>query len=81
MVEPWKSIICDSEQCVSEMFVPQNMKASDNSLTDEAIAKFKIYPEIDDEYMTVFRCSRCGRSTTWGVTRRKIAKTLYERYK
>ena len=81
MVEPWKSIICDSEQCVSEMFVPENMKASDNSLTDKAIEKLKIYPEVDDSYMTVFKCPRCGKSTTWGVTRRKIAKALYERYR
>ena len=80
MVEPWKSIICDSGQCISEMFVPENMKASDNSLTDDAIEKYKIYPEVDDEYMTVFRCPRCDKSTTWGITRRKIAKTLYERY-
>jgi hypothetical protein len=79
-MEEWKSILCDSEKCMSEMFVPENMKISNNSLTEEAIEKYKIYPEIDNELLTQFRCERCGKITTWGVTRRKIAKQLYERY-
>jgi len=49
MVEPWKTVLCDSEECMSEMFVSENMKASDNSLTNEAIQNYKIYPEIDNE--------------------------------
>ena len=80
-MEPWKAVLCDSEQCISEMFVSENMKASDNSLTKEAIAKYKICPEIDNELMTQFDCPRCGKVQTWGVTRRKVQKTLYERYR
>ena len=80
MIEPWKTILCDSKQCISEMFVPENMKASNNSLTSKAIEKYKLYPEIDNEVMTQFRCPLCGKVQTWGVTRRKIAKTLYERF-
>lgn len=79
-MEEWKSIICDSEQCMSEMFVPENMRAVDNSLNDEALAKYKIYPDVDTEAVTQFTCSRCGKVTTWGVTRRSIAKQLHERY-
>lgn len=79
MVESWKTVLCDSEQCISEMFVPENMKASDNSLTDEAIEKYKIYPDLDNEVVTQFTCPRCGKVATWGVTRRSVAKTLYER--
>jgi len=79
-MEPWKAILCDSEKCISLMFVPENMKAIDNSLTDEATEKFKIYPEIDTKELTQFTCPRCGKTTTWGVTRRNIAKQLHERY-
>jgi len=65
---------------MSEMFVSENMKASDNSLTNEAIQNYKIYPEIANEVMAQFKCPRCGKVQTWGVTRREVAKTLYERY-
>lgn len=81
MHEPWKAILCDSEKCISEMFVPENMKVQDNRLTDEAIQKFKIGPDLDTTYMTTFKCPRCGKVTTWGITRRDVAKILYERYK
>lgn len=79
-MEEWKSIICDSAKCVSEMFVPENMKAVDNSLNEMAVQKYKIYPDIDNETVTQFTCNRCGKVTTWGVTRRSIAKQLHERY-
>ncbi len=79
-MEPWKAIICDSDQCVSEMFIPENMKAKDNSLNEEALVKYKIYPDVDTEEVTQFTCPRCGRVTTWGITRQNIARQLYERY-
>lgn len=79
-MEPWKAIICDSDKCMSEMFVPENMQRGTNSLTAEAVEKFKIFPEIDNETLTQFTCPKCGKVTTWGVTRRNIAKQLYERY-
>jgi len=65
---------------MSEMFVSENMKASDNGLTKEAIEKYKIYPDIDNAVMTQFTCPRCGEVVTWGVTRRQVAKTLYKRF-
>jgi len=80
MIAPWKTVLCDSDKCMSEMFIPENMKASDNSLTNEAIQNYKIYPEIDNEVMTQFKCPRCGKVQTWGVTRREVAKTLYGRF-
>lgn len=80
MTDIWKAVLCDSEQCISEMFVSENMKASDNSLTDEAVTKYKIYPDVDTEAVTQFTCPRCGKVQTWGVTRRQVAKTLYERF-
>ena len=80
MVEPWKTILCDSKECISEMFTSENMKAKDNSLTEEAAERFKIYPEIDNEMFTQFKCPRCGKITTWGKTRREVAKALYKRY-
>lgn len=79
-MEPWKAIICDSDQCISEMFVPENMHRGTNNLTDEAVEQFKIFPDIDNDVMTQFTCPRCGKVTTWGVTRRQIAKQLHERY-
>lgn len=83
MVEPWKTTLCDSEQCIDEMFVPENLQASSPDsmvLTNEAIQKYKIYPEIDNDVMTQFKCPRCGKVQTWGVTRKHIAQTLYQRY-
>jgi hypothetical protein len=80
MNEEWKSIICDSDQCMSEMFVPENMKAVDNSLNAMALQKYKIYPDVDTKELTQFTCRRCGKVTAWGPTRRSIAKQLHERY-
>jgi hypothetical protein len=80
MKEEWKSIICDSDQCMSVMFVPENMRSADNSLNDEALQKYKIYPDVDTEEVTQFSCRRCGKVTTWGPTRRDISKQLHERY-
>jgi hypothetical protein len=80
MSDPWKVVICDSDQCMSEMFVPENMKAEDNSLNAEALEKYKIYPDIDNETVTQFTCRRCSKVTTWGPTRRGIAEQLHERY-
>lgn len=79
-MEVWKSIICDSDSCISKMFTPENMKATDNSLNEKALRKYKIYPDVDTEEVTQFTCPRCGKVTTWGITRRAIAKKLYEKY-
>lgn len=81
MSESWKVILCDSEQCISEMFVSENMKPLTNGLTKEAIEKYKIHPDIDNETVVQFTCPRCGKVETWGITRRRIAKTLHERFK
>ena len=80
MSETWKIAICESPQCVSEMFISENMKAADNSLTRETLEKYKILPDIDNEVMLQFTCPRCGTVQTWGVTRRDIQQSLYERY-
>lgn len=80
MTEEWKSIICDSPECISKMFVPENMKAVDNSLTTAALEKYKIYPDVDTEELTQFTCRNCGKVTAWGPTRRSIAQQLHERY-
>jgi hypothetical protein len=79
-MEKWKAIICDSPKCVSEMFVPENMKSSDNSLNERALQKYRILPDIDNTIMTQFTCPRCGKITTWGITRKETAQVLYERY-
>jgi len=71
MSEPWKTIICDSDQCISEMFGEE----------EAAIEDYKIYPDIDTESMTQFTCPRCGKVETWGETRRSVARVLYERFK
>jgi len=80
MREEWKSIICDSDQCMSKMFVPENMRSADNSLNDSALQKYKIHPDVDTEELTQFTCHHCGKVTTWGPTRRGVAKQLYEKY-
>ncbi len=79
-MEKWKSIICDSDKCISEMFVPENMRAANNSLNDMALDKYKIYPDVDTEELTQFTCRNCGKVTVWGPTRRSIHKKLYEEY-
>ncbi len=80
MVEPWKAILCDSEQCISEMSEPEEAGFPVTKLNQDTIEEYKLCPDIDNEVMTQFTCPRCGRVTTWGVTRRQIAKTLYERF-
>ncbi len=80
MVEPWKTILCDSEQCISEMSEPEEEGFPVIKLNQDTIEEYKIYPDIDNAVMTQFTCPRCGTVTTWGVTRRQIAKTLYERF-
>ena len=80
MVEPWKTILCDSKQCISEMFESEHAGSPNTKLNQDTIGEYKLYPEIDNEVMTQFTCPRCGKVTTWGVTRRKVAKTLYERF-
>lgn len=69
MSEPWKVIVCNSPECMSE------------SLDEAGKVKkgYHIYPDIDTAEFTQFTCPRCGRVETWGITRRKVAKTLYER--
>jgi len=71
MSEPWKTIICDSEQCISKMFAEE----------EPVIEDYKIYPDIDTEAMTQFTCPRCGKVETWGETRQAVARVLYERFK
>ena len=80
MSEPWKVIICDSDQCVSEMFEPEEPGSPTSKLNQETIEKYQIHPDVDTEEFTQFTCPRCGKVETWGVTRRQVAKTLYERF-
>jgi len=70
-MEIWKRIICSSPECLKINF----------SAAEKISEESYIYPDIDNQVMTQFTCPRCGRVETWGLTRRKIAKVLYERYK
>jgi hypothetical protein len=69
MFEPWKKIVCQNEQCFQE------------SLTESGEVKpgFHLSPDLDTAAVTQFTCPRCGQVETWGVTRRQVAKVLYER--
>ena len=69
MHDPWKVIICEAEECFHAAL------NKDGSVREE----YKIYPEIDTPEFTQFSCPRCGYVEVWGVTRRQVAKTLYER--
>jgi len=69
MSEPWKVIVCQTEECLAEA-LDENGK-----IKEEA----KVHPKYDTESFTQFTCPRCGQSETWGVTRQKVAQTLYER--
>lgn len=80
MIEPWKVIVCDSKECVSKMFVPENMKVHDNSLTPEALEAYKIKPDKDSKELVHFTCPRCGKTESWSSLRQDIARKLYERY-
>ena len=70
MPEPWKSIVCDDPACFFESV----------DETGAVREEFRIFPEIDTPEFTQFTCPRCGKTETWGVTRRQVAKTLYERF-
>jgi len=69
MADPWKKVFCWSPECQKLVF-----KEDGSVNTDQYL-----YPDIDTEEITQFTCPRCGDVETWGVTRRNIAKTLYER--
>ena len=70
MTEPWKTIICDDPACFYKSIDEHgNIREG-----------FKIYPEIDTPEFTQFKCPLCGKIETWGITRRQVAKTLYERF-
>jgi predicted RNA-binding Zn-ribbon protein involved in translation (DUF1610 family) len=81
MSEPWKTIICDSDDCISEQFAPLSPGSPNSKLNQDTIEAYKIYPDIDTKAVTQFTCPRCGKIETWGATRRQVAKTLYERFK
>lgn len=68
-MEPWKRIVCSNKNCMAQAL----------DLAGNVKAAAYILPEIDNETLTQFTCPLCGTTETWGVTRRKIAKTLYER--
>lgn len=80
MSEPWKVIICDSDECIKEMSEPEEPGSLVSKLNQETLEDYKIYPDVDNEMMTQFTCPRCGKVQTWGVTRRQVAKVLYERF-
>ncbi len=80
MPEPWKTILCDSEQCIGEMSKPNKDGSLSTSLDEGIIEEYRIYPDIDNEVMVQFTCPRCNKVQTWGVTRMQTAKILYERY-
>lgn len=80
MSEPWKVVLCDSKECISKMTSPETPGSRIHKLNNETIEKYKIHPDIDNELLTQFTCPRCGKVQTWGVTRRQVAKTLYERF-
>ena len=81
MREPWKVIICDSDECISEMFEEESPGSPNTKLNEDTLEEYKIYPDIDNEVMTQFTCPRCGKVETWGGTRRAVARVLYERFK
>jgi predicted nucleic-acid-binding Zn-ribbon protein len=68
-LEPWKKIVCQTEECLQEALDTQGKVRSD----------YYILPDVDNEVLTQFTCPRCGFIETWGITRRKVAKALYER--
>jgi len=69
MLEPWKVIICQQNKCLAEAFQEDGSVKSD----------YRITPDVDTLEVTQFTCPRCGTVETWGITRRTIAKTLWER--
>lgn len=69
MKEPWKKTLCATDECQKYVF------DATGRVNEEAY----LYPDVDNELMTQFTCPRCGVSETWGVTRRRVAKLLYDR--
>ena len=80
MTEPWKAILCDSPPCREHRLSSEQPGATISSLNRDALEEYRIYPDIDNETFTQFTCSRCGTTTTWGITRRAAAKALYEHF-
>lgn len=80
MPEPWKSILCDSPECLNEMFLSDPEEPRCTRLNDATIREHKIYPEIDTEGLVLFRCPRCGKVETWGPLRQQAARILYEKF-
>lgn len=80
MSDPWKTIICDSDECISEQTAPVSPGSPNSKLNQDTIEDYKIRPDIDNEEMTQFTCLRCGKVETWGPTRRNVARVLYERF-
>lgn len=79
MIEPWKVILCDSDQCIEEMSEPETPGEPVTRLNNTTIQEYQIWPDVDTEEVTQFTCPRCGKVTTWGKTRRHVAKVMYER--
>lgn len=69
MFEPWKKIVCQNDLCLQEAFTEKG----------HVRPGYHILPDLDTSEVTQFTCLRCGKVETWGVTRRKVAKVLYER--
>ena len=67
MSEPWKTLICDSRECMNEMEI------------SEPPEKYETCPEIDTEELTQFRCPRCGKVEVWGPLRRTVAQSRYKK--
>jgi len=80
MTEPWKTILCDSPACRAHILSSENPESGTSKLDQDALEKYKILPDIDNETFTQFTCPRCGTITTWGITRRAAAKALYEHF-
>jgi len=79
-MEPWKYTLCDSLICLNERISAGDVDPETSTLKPEAVSKYKIAPEVDNETFTQFRCPRCGAIKTWGITRREVEKVLYERF-
>ncbi len=69
MSEPWKVIVCSSDSCQASAF----------DVGGNVLEGYHVYPDVDVEYMTQFTCPGCGKVETWGPTRCRVAKLLYER--
>ena len=67
MIEPWKKMLCNSPECLSQV-------------NQDTIKDYTMLPDIDNEVMTQFTCRHCGKVQTWGVTVRAVTKVLYEKY-